>query len=164
MILVTVGTTIPFDSLIKKVDQLCQDGTITEPVLCQIGKGQYEPSHCQFLRFLPNLNNEIDSASLVIGHGGTGTTLDLIQRKKPFIGVANPLADDAHQEHFLRRLAKDIDILWTKDLERLAPLLQQAQQADFAPSSLPSLAHELTDFIDTLPDHNDGFTDTRRNG
>jgi len=162
MILVTVGTTIPFDSLIKKVDELCADGTIEESVLCQIGKGQYEPSHCEFLRFLPNLNAEIDSASLVIGHGGTGTTLDLIQRKKPFIGVANPLAADAHQEHFLRRLAKDIDILWTKDLELLASLVQQAQQANFAPSELPSLVHELTDFIDKLPLHSDTYTGARR--
>lgn len=149
MILVTVGTTIPFDPLIEKIDELCSSGRLTEPAFCQIGNGEYEPQSCEWTRFLPNLDDHIENASVVIGHGGTGTTLELLVQGKKFVSVANPLAADAHQEKFLERLAREVEIIWTKNLDDLESLIQQAISLERRESSLPCLAPSLTEYINS---------------
>ena len=54
MIFVTVGThEQPFDRLIQKVDALCADGTLTEPVVIQTGVSTYRPEHCRWEPFFP---------------------------------------------------------------------------------------------------------------
>jgi UDP-N-acetylglucosamine transferase subunit ALG13 len=150
VIFVSVGTTMPFDALIETVDSLCESGVIDQPVLCQIGNGKYTPKHCEFIRFLPSLDEKIAEASLVIGHGGTGTTLDLLVQGKNFISVANPMAADAHQEIFLERLSQNVELLWTKDLNELGYLIEKVAALGYRKNHLPSLANSLSEFIDSL--------------
>ena len=57
MIFVTVGTT-RFEALIVEVDRLAASAT-AEPVLCQIGSGDYEPAHCDYFRFRPSIDDLI---------------------------------------------------------------------------------------------------------
>ena len=133
MIFVTVGTTLPFDDLVRAVDRLVAAGVVTEPVLCQIGHGQYVPQHCEHFRFKPNLDEEIGRASLVIGHGGTGTVTGLLASGKPFIAVANPLGVHDHQRQFLARLCKVVEFLWAADPAELPGLIERARS--FRPRS-----------------------------
>lgn len=54
MIFVTVGThEQPFNRLIKKIDELKQDGTIEEDVIIQTGFSTYEPKYCQWSKLIP---------------------------------------------------------------------------------------------------------------
>ena len=54
MIFVTVGThEQQFNRLIKKIDELKEQGTIREPVFIQSGYSTYEPTHCQWKKLLP---------------------------------------------------------------------------------------------------------------
>ncbi|SMC26272.1 UDP-N-acetylglucosamine transferase subunit ALG13 [Desulfacinum hydrothermale DSM 13146] len=126
MIFVTVGTTLPFDDLIRQVDRLVERGEIHEPVVCQIGTGSYRPRHCQYFDFQPTLDPWYQEASVVVAHGGTGTVLELLGLQKPFVAVANPRAVDDHQVQFLRKLESVGSVLWCRDLEKLPAYLLEA--------------------------------------
>lgn len=87
MIFVTVGThEQPFDRLIKAVDDLKADGTISvdESVLIQTGFSTYEPQHCEWIKLLPyeNMQQYIRKARIVITHGGPSSFLAPLQLGK----------------------------------------------------------------------------------
>lgn len=147
MIFVTVGTTLPFDDLVQAVDAMVERGLVDEPVLCQIGQGRYEPRHCQWFRFKPSLEADIESASLIIGHGGTGTVTGLLASGKPFIAVANPLGADNHQRDFLDRLSRTSPFVWTDQPETLAALLPRARALRSEKATHRRLATDLVPFL-----------------
>ena len=73
MIFVTVGThEQPFNRLIKKIDELKQDGTIEEDVIIQTGFSTYEPKYCQWSKLIPyqQMVKNVADARIVITHGG----------------------------------------------------------------------------------------------
>lgn len=148
MIFVTVGTTMPFDKLIREVDRLVETGAITEPVLCQTGRGTYEPTHCQHFKFRPSLDDLFAGADLVITHGGA-TVTGLLMMRKRFIAVPNDIAADQHQLHFLQRLSKQTPIYWTADLSELRSLLETAKSKPLDFANMPSLASDLNEYIRT---------------
>lgn len=147
MILVTVGSSLPYDELIRAVDKLVADGVITEPVVCQIADGKYKPEHCEHFRFKPSLEQDIRRASLVIGHGGTGTVTGLLASGKPFVAVPNPHVVHNHQEQFLARLSKDVRFLWTTDLSRLPRLISEARTFKPEVASGDRLTDDLRRFL-----------------
>ena len=54
LIFVLVGThTQPFDRLLKKIDNLIEDGKIVESVVAQIGISEYIPKNYKFKSFFP---------------------------------------------------------------------------------------------------------------
>lgn len=103
MIFVTVGS-IRFDELVREVDLAVGRSAINESVVIQIGNGLYEPVNCEFFRTAPGLQPYYDRASLVVGHGGTGTTLEVLERGLRLISVSNPSMIDNHQDEFLAAL------------------------------------------------------------
>lgn len=141
MIFVTVGTTLPFDDLVRAVDAMAGAGSLDEPVTCQIGRGEYVPVHCEHYRFSRTIEEDIGRASLVIGHGGTGTVTGLLTAGRKFIAVANPLGAHDHQRQFLERLSRTASFLWTADLSELPALVEKARE--FSPTS--HLTERLTD-------------------
>ena len=88
MIFVTVGTTMPFDKLIYRIDELKGENFIKEDVVCQIGNGKYIPVNCEYFRFKPSIEEHIDKAFLIIAHGGTGTVFSFC--------VSGIVLDDSH--------------------------------------------------------------------
>jgi beta-1,4-N-acetylglucosaminyltransferase len=147
VILVTVGTTMPFDELIEAMDRLTAQGSLLEPVVCQIGNGRYEPGHCEYFRFKPSLAALTREASLVIGHGGTGTVLSLLAERKPFIAVVNPRGANDHQGQFLERLSRVVSILWTRDFGDLPALIERAREFKVEAMIQECLADDLRKFL-----------------
>jgi len=147
MILVTTGSTMPFDTLVKAIDEAVDSKNITEKVICQIGNGSYQPLHCEHFRFQESIDQLIDEASLVITHGGTGTVTDLIKREKRFIAVANPMGADNHQVEFLAKLATISNFIWTDEPAKITTLLKKSES--IKPSGLltPSLFDDLKTYI-----------------
>ncbi|WP_150051205.1 MULTISPECIES: glycosyltransferase [Methylomonas] len=150
MIFVTVGTTLPFDDLIRLVDEAVGCGAIQDKVICQIGHGAYQPRHCEFFHYSQSLSDYLDQADRVICHGGTGSTLDVVARGKKFVAVANPKGADDHQTQFLARLAKVVPILWTRELSEVLPLLARAENYRYQTAEVPSLADDLNGYIAQL--------------
>jgi beta-1,4-N-acetylglucosaminyltransferase len=123
MIFVTVGS-IQFDDLVRRIDDQVRTGRIREKVVIQIGNGSYEPASCEFFRTAPGLDSYYANAALVIGHGGTGTTLEVLEKGLRLISVSNPGMIDNHQDEFLEALASRGFVTYCKDHERLPELIE----------------------------------------
>lgn len=86
MILVTVGGQLPFDRLIRSVDEWAK-GAGASDVFAQIGAGEYTPSALQWERFLSPADflERLKQADAVIGHAGVGTVLTCLELRKPVL-------------------------------------------------------------------------------
>lgn len=86
MILVTVGGQLPFDRLIRGVDEWA-GGVEAADVFAQIGDGRYLPRHLRWERFLSpaEFREAMKRADAVIGHAGVGTILSALELGKPVL-------------------------------------------------------------------------------
>lgn len=101
MIFVTVGThEQPFNRLIKAVDDLKADGTISvdETVLIQTGFSTYEPQHCSWTKFLSyeDIQRYMHDARIVVTHGGPSSFLTPLQIGKIPIVMPRKAEYDEH--------------------------------------------------------------------
>jgi UDP-N-acetylglucosamine transferase subunit ALG13 len=158
VIFVTVGST-HFDDLVRCIDDAVGAGRITEPVVMQIGHGgQYVPRYVsEFFRLAPRLEEFERKADLVVGHGGTGTTLEVLRLGRPLISVANPAVQDNHQDEFLAALEELGLVTYCRDLSMLPGLVAGPRQARSL-SGPCGLAVDATGTLGGLP----GSTPRRR--
>ena len=86
MIFVTVGHQMPFDRLIRAVDEWAQTNARTD-VFAQVGRGAYQPQNIQAMAFLSpeEFDQKMNEASAVVAHAGTGTIIAALQRGKPLL-------------------------------------------------------------------------------
>ncbi len=121
VILVTVGTTMPFDELLAEVDRLAEKGFFEGTLLVQSGQSKYRMRHGEQFVGRPGLQDLIDQSDMVITHGGA-TVIQLLLSGKPFVAFPNPRAAGDHQTAFLCQVSEVMDISWSRDvadLERL---------------------------------------------
>lgn len=108
MIFVTVGThEQPFDRLIKKIDELVENQTITEEVFIQTGFSTYQPKYCKYENFISydTMQHTIKEARVVITHGGPSSFLNVLQYNKNPIVIPRKLKYNEHvNDHQLRFL------------------------------------------------------------
>lgn len=125
MIFVTVGSMF-FDELIVSVDQAVGAGLICKEVVMQIGHGgAYQPRYCEFFRSRPGLDLYYERAELVVGHGGTGTTLEVIEKGLRLISVCNPNLAGNHQNDFLEALEQRGFLRYCRDLADLPRIINK---------------------------------------
>lgn len=136
MIFVTVGTDHhPFDRLVKKIDSLKKECVIEEKVFIQSGASSYKPRFCEFAEFLPfdQMMAKIDSAKIVITHGGPGSIMPVLYRGKTPIVVPRLKkfgeAIDDHQFKFVLRLETRNQIIASKSIEDLEQKIKNYEQA-----------------------------------
>jgi UDP-N-acetylglucosamine transferase subunit ALG13 len=86
VILVTVGTELPFDRLVKAVDQWAALRGRSD-VFAQIGDGAWEPAHFHFKHFMEpaEFSERFQSADLIVAHAGMGTILSALHYGKPLL-------------------------------------------------------------------------------
>ena len=131
MIFVTVGThEQPFDRLIKAIDDLKADGTLTEEVIIQTGYSTYIPKHCTWKKIFPysEMKRLVRSARIVITHGGPSSFLMAIRNNKVPVVVPRMRRFgehiNDHQVVFCREvMIRDQNILLVEDIERLRDVL-----------------------------------------
>jgi UDP-N-acetylglucosamine transferase subunit ALG13 len=85
MILVTVGTQLPFDRLIRIIDDAAP--TLGQPVFAQTGPGSYAPQNIDWKAMVePVVFAEmLERATLIVAHAGVGSVLMAQQYRKPII-------------------------------------------------------------------------------
>jgi UDP-N-acetylglucosamine transferase subunit ALG13 len=127
MILITVGTTMPFDELLAEVDSLADRSVFDEEILCQYGQSTYRMKNGSQFKARPRLDDLIEQSSLVITHGGS-TVIQLIHACKPFVAFPNPRGAGDHQTEFLKRLSGLADISWSANVADLARLYSYRRQ------------------------------------
>ena len=131
MIFVTVGThEQPFDRLIRKVDELKQNGIIKEEVIIQTGFSTYEPKYCRWSKLLPyqQMVQNVADARIVITHGGPASFIMPLQIGKTPIVVPrqyqfNEHVND-HQVEFTQNVAQRMGtIIPVDDIETLGDII-----------------------------------------
>ena len=128
MIFVATGTT-GFDKLAREMDRLTP--TLAEEVIIQIGSGRYVPSWAKHFRLAPSLQPYLQTASLVVSHGGLGTCMEVLAAGKPLVALSNPDRYDKHQDDLLGALEAQNYILWCRDPAQLDQAIATARQTAF---------------------------------
>jgi UDP-N-acetylglucosamine transferase subunit ALG13 len=158
VIFLTVGSSFPFDRLIRAVDDLVGMRRIGEEVVAQIGSGVYEPRHMRFDRFLakPAYEQRVQEATAMIAHAGTGTIELALAYRKPLLVVprARRLQEvvNDHQLATARKFEQLGHLLAAYDCDDIASKL--VELATFVPrprtADRERMAHRIADFIDQL--------------
>jgi UDP-N-acetylglucosamine transferase subunit ALG13 len=144
VILVTVGTQLPFDRFIEIVDRLAP--SLPEPVFAQIGRASYRPVNMEARAFVGPVEFErrIEDCSLIISHAGIGTVVMAQKHRKPLILFPRRAALDEHRNDHQLATVRALEgrsgigvALDEADLERLVlghppqpPLVQQVPERD----------------------------------
>lgn len=159
MIFITLGSQkFPFDRLLRKVDDLIEQGAITEEVFAQSGASAYKPRHFACRAFLDRqeLLAAIDKSSAVITHGGTGIIVTAIKRGKKVIAVPRlkrygEHVDD-HQIQLIRQFDEQKLIIPCYDLDELGSKLAQLADFPFQPykSNTQAILDDLTAYLQNL--------------
>lgn len=90
MIFVTVGSrNYPFDRLFKKLDELYEEGVLTEPMFAQVGTSSYQPKHYEYKDFISpeEFLEHVQSADIVVSHGASGSIMKALNAGKKVIAV-----------------------------------------------------------------------------
>lgn len=132
MIFVTVGThEQQFDRLIKKMDELKEQGIIQESVFIQSGYCTYEPKFCEWKQWLPykEMQEKIQAAHIVLTHGGPSSFISVLQEGK--IPIVVPRRTELgehvnnHQVNFVRKVyERQKNIILVEDVEELSEIIE----------------------------------------
>ncbi len=155
MIFVTIGTQLPFDRLIKIIDELAPQ--LHEEVVAQVYQCGFTPQNIKTVDFLApdEFNTLFDKARLIISHAGMGTILSALQKDKPIIVFPRIAALGEHRnEHQLATAHKFKEmgaVNVAMNEEELASMLLNGDQTTLlhiGNSASPSLIQSIKDFID----------------
>lgn len=158
MIFLTVGTSFPFDRLVKTVDRAVADGYHTGEIFAQVGRGGFKPQHFDAVEVLDK--NEFDDyfnrAEAIIAHAGMGTITMALSVQKPILVMPRlkkyrELVND-HQTETAHRFEHLGHVLAVYDSKELAAKLPEL--STFRPhprTSQPNLvAQRIGDFLNNL--------------
>lgn len=86
MILVTVGAQMPFDRMVKAVDDWAGARARTD-VFAQVGDTPWRPKHIRWQAFLepPEFRRLMQDARAVVAHAGMGSILTALELGKPIL-------------------------------------------------------------------------------
>ncbi|CAE8598093.1 unnamed protein product, partial [Polarella glacialis] len=141
-----VGTTC-FDALIQAVDtqsfhaQALKLGY--DRMVIQVGKGSYRPGlggnalGVECFDFKPSLEEEMNSASLVISHAGAGSVIEALRAGRRLLVVVNPLLMDNHQLELAEAMHSRGFCAMARRPEDLLEALEEA--ATMQPKSYPPI-------------------------
>ena len=156
MIFVTVGSQkFQFNRLLKAVDDLIEDTTISEPVFAQIGYSDYRPLHYKFTEFLDRTEFEshIQQASTIITHGGTGVIIKSVKMGKKVVAV--PRLEkygehvDNHQLQLLAQFSESHLIVQCTEMTELGDILKKLSDMKFQPyqSNTATIIHSIEQYV-----------------
>lgn len=156
LIFVTVGHQMPFDRLVRAVDQWAACNQ-RDDVFAQIGDTTFRPTHIGHRRFLSpaEFDQQMREATAIVAHAGTGTILAAAQLGKPLL-VMPRLASlhetrNDHQVPTAEHFAKHGHVLAAADEHALQTLLGSIES--FVPrprvgdSASPELIGAIREFI-----------------
>jgi UDP-N-acetylglucosamine transferase subunit ALG13 len=86
VILLTVGTQLPFDRFVKLVDEWAGRHPEVE-IFAQIASGSYTPSHMEYVDYLDEQRyaEVFGKAQVVLAHAGMGTVISALMASKPVV-------------------------------------------------------------------------------
>jgi UDP-N-acetylglucosamine transferase subunit ALG13 len=87
LIFVTVGGQMPFDRLIRAVDEWAESRGRGDEVFAQIADGEHTPRSCEWVRFLSasEFRERVETATAIVAHAGMGSILTALEAGKPIL-------------------------------------------------------------------------------
>jgi len=160
MIFLTVGTQFPFDRLVRAVDDIVEEGLITETVFGQVGQGGCRPRNFESVACLDKeaFDQFVRQASRMIGHAGMGTITVALNNHKPLLVLPrlkkyHEVVND-HQVAIARRLSELGHVLAVHDVEDLRDGVRRLET--FVPKERKAAPHAVAEriqrFLDGLQD------------
>jgi UDP-N-acetylglucosamine transferase subunit ALG13 len=113
MIFVTAGTQLPFDRLVKTIDEIAtQDKFFGVKFVVQALKSRCS-NNIELLGLISSaeFDSYIDKADLIISHAGTGTIISALVNKKPIIVIPRLVKYNEHRNDHQLATAKQMDAL-----------------------------------------------------
>lgn len=86
MIFVTVGTQMPFDRLIRLIDEWAGENG-RDDVFTQAGPTEFKPEHIFLTPFLDaeTFKKKVEEADVIVAHAGMGSIISALQGGKPIV-------------------------------------------------------------------------------
>lgn len=114
MIFVTAGTQLPFDRLIRAIDEIAVN--LDEEIVVQAKKGAYLPRHVEISEYLSATEyaDTMARARLIVSHAGTGTIISALMLGKPVCIMPRRAALGEHRnEHQLATAERFEELQYT---------------------------------------------------
>ncbi len=155
MVFVVTGTQLPFDRLIKMLDEIAPE--LDEEIVAQVNGSNYLPRHVNTIDILPpdEFDRLFKRARLIVAHAGIGTIISALQYQKPIIIFPRIAALGEHRnEHQLATAAKMKEAGWVyvaTEKEELKSLLLTPDLrplCSISSGASASLVKSITDFIE----------------
>ncbi len=156
MIFVTVGTDLPFDRLVRTVDDWAAETQRTD-VFAQIGETAWRPTHIRFSKFLEpeEFRRCFNESTTVVAHAGMGTILSALQWGKPILVMPRQASLNEHRNEHQLATAKHlaglgkIDVAFDEGALRvkLDHLSELGVKERITPHASPELIAALREFI-----------------
>jgi len=155
-ILLTVGTDLPFDRLVRALDVWVRDKTDFD-IFAQIGESKYRPDNMSYSAFLEpsEFATRFQSADLIISHAGMGTILSSLTHQKPLLVMPRIAALGEHRnEHQLAtaKYLKELNKVHVAgDENELVKILEEMRELPVLQKigryASTSLTKRISDFI-----------------
>ena len=156
MIFLTVGSSDPFDRMVRAVDEWAAARGRTD-VFAQIGKAQYQPRHIEAVRFLSpsEFRQRVRTAQLLVAHAGMGSIITALEAGRPIIIMPKRASLGEHRsEHQVataERLGQRQGIIVAWDEKDLVTKLDREGRlctpTMIAPQASPELIATIRAFI-----------------
>jgi len=156
MIFVTVGHQMPFDRMVKAVDEWASSNQ-RDDVFAQIGSTKYRPAHIQWAHTIdPNeFQERIAQADAVVAHAGTGTILTALEQRTPILVMPRRAAlletRNDHQVATAQRFLEMGRVAVAMDETELPGMLKQLSQLSasdtISSAASPELLKAISEFV-----------------
>lgn len=157
MIFVTIGSMMPFDRMIRAVDEAVPAWP-GETFRAQVGEGAYAPVNMTFDRFLSAkaFGEVVRECKLIVAHAGMGSLITAAEAGKPIVVMPRRLAYDEintdHQVGTIERLGRRLGVYVAMDESELAAQIAKALADSATGQPLPTHAPDgflqrIRDFI-----------------
>lgn len=156
MILLSVGTQLPFDRLVRSVDEWAFQNKRSD-VVAQIGETDLTPRNMTCFDFLdPERFSQYQrEADVLIAHAGMGSIITAMELGKPLIAMPRSSSQGEHRNDHqfgtARRFAKSPGIYIAQDEAELRSLLDRIDElsagVSISKAAPSSFAERLDDYI-----------------
>lgn len=160
MILVSVGTQLPFDRLVKAVDDWAL-AQMRGDIIAQVGPASFSPRALKSFAFMEHeaFRSLQQSASLIVSHAGMGSIITAMELGIPIIIMARDhrLGEhrNGHQMATLRQFRHVPGVFAADDEDALINLLNRADSLTAQPQLEPGASGDflklLGDYLDNPP-------------
>ena len=158
MIFITVGSQkFQFNRLLRKIDDLIQNGVIAEKVFAQVGYSDYIPRNFAYKQFLDReeFAAMLTHADIVITHGGSGSIVGAVKNGKKTIAIPRKAKYkehvDDHQMQIIEQFSKNNLICACEDCEKLEEALMTVRKTQYKSyqSSTKDIINSIIKFIES---------------